>query len=206
MTGVLIGFVITLLIPLFVGTWRVSVLGLAIQGALLATIALRRPDLHLSAGVVVMAVDLVVLRALALPFVLHRVLLRQNAPPRNDETAPNLFSWAMALALVVVAFRTADVLVPAEGDEQMLVAASSAALLLGLFVLATARGTMSQIVGLMRVENAIALFELGRPVGDASLAIHIGQTAILLVSFGFYRWYLVGLSQDEPVAAATETL
>lgn len=204
MTGVLIAFAIVLLVPLFVGTWRTSLLGLAIQGALLASIALRH-GIHLSVDNAITIVDLLVLRAVGAPLALYLVLRAQKAPPRNDVIAPNLISWALALALVVVAFRTADVLVPMEGDAQMLVAVSSAAFLLGLFVLSTSRGTVSQIIGLMRIENAIALFELGSLSDHTSLGIRVGQTAIMLISIGFYRWYLVGLAREEPAAPARET-
>lgn len=196
MTGILIAFVIALLVPLFVSKWRTSLLGLALQGVLLAAIAYRQRDVSISVSTAVTLLDLVVVRAMVMPAWLFVTLRRQNAPLRNDVIAPNLFSWAIALALVVVAFRTADVLVPAEGNEQSLVAVSSAAFLLGLFVLATARGTVSQVIGLMRVENAIALFELGTPSEHTSLAIRIGQTAIMLMSVGFCRWYLAGLARD----------
>lgn len=204
MTGILIALAIVLLVPLFVGTWRTSLLGLAIQGALMGAVAFRQRGVHLSLDTALTVIDLVAMRAVALPVALSLVLRRQNAPARNDVIAPNLFSWAMALALVVVAFRTADVLVPAEGDEQMLVAVASAALLLGLFVLSTARGTLSQIIGLVRVENAIALFELGSASDHESVSIRVGQTCVLLVSIGFYRWYLAGLSREESVSPATE--
>jgi len=158
MTGLLIAFVITLLVPLFVGTWRTSLLGLAVQGAIMASIALRLHHGTPSLALGLSMFDLVLLRTLGLPLALYVVLRARGAAGRNDVIAPNLFSWAIAFALVVVAFRTADVLVPTEGDDQLFVAVSSAACLLGLFVLSTARGELSQIIGLMRVENAIALF------------------------------------------------
>ena len=205
MTGLLIAFMIALLVPLFVGKWRTSLLGLAMQGALMASIALRQHGVRLSVASAVTAIDLVVLRAVALPVALYLVLRRQNAPARNDVIAPNLFSWAMALALVAVAYRTADILVPLEGDEQALAAVACAAFLLGMFILSTARGTVSQIIGLMRIENAIALFELGSLSDHTSLGIRVGQTAIMLISIGFYRWYLVGLAREEPAAPARET-
>jgi hydrogenase-4 component E len=199
-TGILIAFVIALLVPLFVSKWRTSLLGLALQGALLAAIAYRQREFSVSVSTAVTLVDLVLVRAVVMPAWLFVTLRRQNAPLRNDVIAQNLFSWAMALALVVIAFRAADVLVPAEGNEQSLVAVSAAALLLGMLVLATARGTVSQVIGLMRVENAIALFELGTPVEHASLAIRIGQTSIMLLSIGFCRWYLAGLAR-EPITS-----
>jgi hydrogenase-4 component E len=201
-TGILIAFVIVLLVPLFVSKWRTSLFGLALQGALLAAIAYRQREFSISMSTALTLVDLVLVRAVVMPSWLFVTLRRQNAPIRNDVIAPNLFSWAMALALVVIAFRAADVLVPAEGNEQSLVAVSAAALLLGLFVLATARGKVSQVIGLMRVENAIALFELSARVEHASLAIRTGQTAIMLVSVGFCRWYLAGLAPD-PVTSLT---
>lgn len=206
MTGLLIAFVLTLLIPLFVGTWRTSFLGLSVQGALMAAMALHTPRGESSFAVVVSMFDLVVLRTIALPFALFLVLRAHAAPSRNDVIAPNLFSWGMALTLLVLAFRAADVLVPSEGEAQMLVAVASSAFLLGLFVLATARGPASQIIGVARVENGIALFELGSGASHESLAIRLGQTALLVVSIAFYRWYLVGLARDQaaPAAAATE--
>ena len=206
MTGILIAFVIVLLVPLFVSKWRTSLFGLALQGALLAAVAYRQRDFSVSVGPAVTLFDLVVVRAIVMPAWLFVTLRRQNAPLRNDVIAPNLFSWARALALVVVAFRTADVLVPTEGNEQSLVAVSSAALLLGLFVLATARGTVSQVIGLMRVENAITLFELGTPTEHTSLAIRVGQTAIMLMSVAFCRWYLASLARDPvtPLPVPTE--
>lgn len=202
MTGVLIAFVIVLLVPLFVGTWRTSLLGLALQGALMTSISLRVHGKELTLDTALSVVDLFALRMVALPLALYVVLRAHNAPLRNDVIAPNLFSWAMALALVVLAFRSADVLVPLEGNEQMLVAVAASAFLLGLFVLSTGRGTVSQIIGVMRVENAIALFEIGSASQHESLGIRIGQTAVLLVSIGFFRWYLVGLLREESTPAA----
>jgi len=206
-TGLLIAFVITLLVPLFVGTWRTSLFGLAVQGALMTSIALHlhhgaEPSLALGVSMF----DLVLLRTLGAPLALGLVLRAQGGPDRNDVIAPNLFSWAMALTLVVVAFRTADVLVPTEGDQQLLVAVASTALLLGMFVLSTGRGVVSQVIGLMRVENAIALFELGSGGEHQSLTIRIAQALVLLVSMGFYCWYLVGLARDSASPGAVETV
>jgi hydrogenase-4 component E len=187
---------IVLLVPLFVGSWRASLLGLAMQGALMGSIALRQ-GIHLSVGDAITVMDLILLRAVGGPLALYLVLRAQKASPRNDVIAPNLFSWALALALVVVAFRAADILVPAEGDEQMLVAVSCAAFLLGLFVLATSRGTISQIVGVLRVENAIALFELGSASHHESLGIRVAQAAVMFASVGYCRWFLLHLSREE---------
>lgn len=200
MSGVLIAFEIVLLLPLFIGTWRISLLGLSCQGFLMAWIAFHH-GLHLSLDSAVELVDLVVLRAIAGPALLYAVLLRQNAPRRNDVLAPNLLSWAMALALVLVAFRVADVLVTTEGDAQTWVGVAASALLLGLLVLGTRTGVFSQMVGALRIENAIALFELA-DAHHSSVGVRMGQTAVYLASIALFRWYLVHLA-GEPEAPAS---
>jgi hydrogenase-4 membrane subunit HyfE len=206
MTGVLLAFMIVALVPLFVATWRTSLLGLALQGGFIAWLALRH-GVTLSLDSSLTLVDAIGLRAILGPAVLYAAMRGLGAPPRNNVIAPNLFSWAIALGLVVAAFRSADVLFPVEGEEQMLVAVSSSGLVLGMFVLSTAQGTFSQIVGLFRIENAIALFELGGPRHSGGSGIRAGMTLVLLLSIGFYRWYLVHVPRDEDTEPelATET-
>jgi hydrogenase-4 membrane subunit HyfE len=205
MNGILIAFQIVLLVPLFVGTWRTSLLGLSMQGFLMAWIAFRH-GFHLSIDTAIEAVDLILLRAITGPVLLYRVLLQQNAPRKNDVISPNLLSWVIAFALVLIAFRLADMVVPGESELQLLVAVSTAALLLGFLVLSTRTGPLSQLVGLFRIENAIALFELGA-VHQASVGLRIGQTTLLLASILYFRWYLQNVRADDekaPVVAAPE--
>jgi hydrogenase-4 component E len=204
MTGVLLAFMIVALVPLFVATWRTSLLGLSLQGGVIAWLSLRH-GATLSVDSALAIVDSVGLRAVVGPAVLYVAMRALGVPPRNNVIAPNLFSWAIALGLVVVAFRSADVLVPAEGEEQMLVAVASAGLVLGMFVLSTARGTFSQIAGLLRIENAVALFELGGPRHPGATGIRAAMTLILLLSIGFYRWYLLRVPPDEEPAPEPDT-
>ena len=202
MTGILIAFVIVLLLPLFVGTWRTSLVSLSLQGFLMGCIAWHH-GLTSSPDALVEIVDLVVLRGVAGPALLYAVLLRQNAPARNDVIAPNLFSWVVAFALVLMAFRVADVLIPSEGDAQTLVGVSGSALLLGLLVLSTRTGVLSQMVGALRIENAIALFELGDK-HHSSVGVRVAQSLLLLCSLVFFRWYLVRLTAETDLPAAPD--
>jgi hypothetical protein len=105
-------------------------------------------------------------------------------------------SWTLAITLVFVAFRFADLLVPAEGPEHGFVAAASASLLLGFLVLATQTGPFSQIVGALRIENAIALLELSGARRDDDIAMQAAQTAILIGTVLLFRWYLATLPKD----------
>jgi len=106
-------------------------------------------------------------------------------------------SWTLAIALVLVAFRFADMLVPAEGNEQSLVAGATAGLLLGLLVLATQTGPFSQMVGVLRIENGIAFFELG--ARHQPLAMALAETLILIATVLLFRWYLKTLPRASEV-------
>lgn len=161
MTYLLIVFLVVVLLPLLAASWRVSLLGLAAQGALLAWMSLRAHH-TVGLGAALIVIDAIVLRAVVAPSLIRRALVDTDVPRRNDVIPPNLFSWALVAALVFVAFRFSAAVGSRAGAAggPLLIAVATAALLLGLFVLASQNGTLSQIVGLIRMENAIALFEL----------------------------------------------
>ena len=187
MNPVLIAFIGVLLLPLFVASWRLSLFGLALQAFLMAWSAYELHPTLDSVGAWVGMFDLIVVRGLAAPIALYAVLRSQGATARNDVIPPNLMSWTLAIALVLVAFRFADMLVPVQGNEHSFVAGASAAVLLGLLVLSTQTGPFSQMVGALRIENGIAMFELG---GHHDPAMQIAQTLILIATIVLFRWYL----------------
>lgn len=191
MNPLLIAFIGVMLVPLFVASWRLSLFGLAIQGFLMAWLGYQLDPALDSATTWVRMFDLVAVRGLGAPIALYAVLRSQRAGPRSDVIPPNLMAWALAIALVLVAFRFADMLVPVEGDERSFVAGATAGLLLGLLVLATQTGPFSQMVGVLRIENGIAFFELG--AGHRPLALAIAQTIILIATVVLFRWYLATL-------------
>lgn len=197
MSPLLISFVGILLVPLFVASWRLSLFGLAVQGLLMAWISYQLDPALDTAAAWVRLFDLVVVRGLGAPIALYAVLRSQRAGARNDVIPPNLMSWTLSIALVLVAFRFADMLVPVEGNDHSFVAGATAGLLLGLLVLATQTGPFSQMVGVLRIENGIAFFELG--AGHQPLAMSIAQTILLISTVLLFRWYLRTLPR------ATET-
>ncbi len=204
MTSLLMGLLSVLLIPLFVSKWRISLLGLSVQGLLMAWIAFRT-DPHPSLDSALTFVDLALVRAVLAPLVLYLVLHDKNAPRRNDVIPPNMLSWTAALGLVLLAFQFAGIVVPQQGDGQTLVAVSAAAFLLGFLVLATQSGPFSQMVGALRIENAIALFELGGKHHHESPLLRVAQIAVVVASLGLYRWYLRSLTAAENAPAETES-
>jgi|CZKU01.1.fsa_nt_gi hydrogenase-4 membrane subunit HyfE len=182
MTYLLITFLVVLLVPLFAATWRTSLLGLSLQGLLLGWIALRdetAPSWHS----LLVLVDLPIVRGLLVPAYFYRVLKRRKAPARSDVIAPNFFSWTLAGMLVFGAFRFAAAVVPAAAlDSTQVVthvAVASSALALGLFVLGSRNTVVSQAIGVLRIENAVTLFELA-DTPRLSLPIHLVVTIVFL--------------------------
>ena len=186
MTYLLIAFLAVAFVPLLIGSWRVSLVGLAMQGLLMAWMALLgSPDWN--PGFIVLLADLALLRGLLAPELLSRALKARKEPARNEVIPANLLYWFGAGALVGLAFGFARRV--ADGEARLPIAVAAAALLLGLFVLATEEPRLSQIVGLLRIENAIALFELASPF-HLPLLLHVGMSTSYAFSVALYLAFL----------------
>jgi len=137
---------------------RALVAVLALQGvalgALAGVLAFRSHDLGLGvvAGVVVVA------KGVVIPLLLGRVVQRD---PGSRESAPLVnvaASLVAAAALVVVAYLSAGTLTALlPGVTTRLAPIGVATVLVGFFVLVTRRKAVSQIVGLLLIDNGIAL-------------------------------------------------
>lgn len=204
MSPLLMGLLGVMVIPLFVATWRSSLLGLSCQGLLLAWAAYRlRPHLH-SLETWLTLTDLVLVRGIAAPLVLYRLLLSQKRAARDDLIAPNLLSWTLALGLVLAAFNLSAALVPIEGDQRALISVATAGVLLGFLVLASQSTPFGQVVGALQLENGIALFELGGERHHGSLVTLGGQVTIVAGTLALYAWLLRGFSDGSAAPAASQ--
>jgi hydrogenase-4 component E len=195
----LIVFLLVLIAPLLIATWRTSLLGLALQGLLMGWMVLARhqpPTLALA----LVLLDLFVVRGVLVPRALYRILKRQQAPRRNDVIPANLLSWSMSGALVLLSFRFAKALCPTDRATGIHVAVASAGVLLGLLILATQNGTFSQIVGVLRIENALALFELAGK-HQPPLLVQLGSLTVYVLTVAVFGVFLQRLG--DPGADAT---
>jgi len=179
-TYLLVAFLAVLVTPLLTASWRLQLVGLGLQGLIMTALVAQRGWTP-SAASVLLLLDLLVLRTWFVPRHLFAIMRRQGAQGRRDVIPANLLSWGMAGALVLVSFRFAALVAPGGGAPSMQVAVAVAGLLLGLLVLATQTSTFAQIVGVLRVEYAIGLFELGAG-HEAELPVQAGLTAALLLT------------------------
>ncbi len=200
MSPFLVALLGILLFPLFVSSWRISLFGLASQGALMALVAYRFEHGATTLGDWITLLDLGIARGVVAPLALYTVLRARQAPSRNDVIPPNLLSWTFALTLVFVSFSFSALLVPTPGAQRTLVAIAASAVLLGLLVLATQSDPFSQMIGVLRIENGIALLELGGERHEVAPGVRLGLMAVFLLTVACFRWYLVTLEAvpEEP--------
>ncbi len=205
MNPLLIAFVGVLLVPLFVASWRLGLYALAGQGFLMAGLAFQIDPEPTTAVAWLRACDLVLVRGIAAPLSLYLVLRSRRASDRDDIVPPNLMSWTLAIALVIGAFRFADLIVPSSMPVHGFIAAAAAALLLGFLVFATQTGPFSQMLGALWIENAIAVFEIAGGPAHGDVALHAAQMAVFVVTVLLFRWYLATLPRPQlPLAGALE--
>ncbi len=160
---------------------RALVAVLAIQGialaALAAVLALYNGDVGLGvvAGVVFLA------KGLAIPVLLDRVVRRD---PGSREASPLVnvpASLVAAAGLVVIAYLSAarlTSLFPSPGTR--LAPLGVATVLVGFFVLVTRRRALSQIVGLLVVDNGVALVAFLLTAG-VPLLVELGASLDVLL-------------------------
>lgn len=198
MNGLDVLFLVVVLVPLLAARWRVSLLGLSLQGLLLFLVA-GGGQPSLDPVYLLDAADYLVVRGVIAPFLLYQAFLRPGVPDRNDTIPPNLFAWMFVVLLVLVSFNFAD----ATSGGSARVGVAAAALVLGFFVLATQSSVFSQIVGALRIENAIALFELTDRAPHASPLVRLLHLLVVTTAVVLYAWYLGALSL-EALRAKTE--
>jgi hydrogenase-4 membrane subunit HyfE len=188
-------FLAALVAPLLIASWRTSLAGLSAQGILMAWMVVRHEPLD-SPHTLLSFVDAGLVRGVLVPILLYRVMADRHAPERNDVIPPNMISWTVAGVLIAVAFSFARRVLP--GDESPLaLATATSALLLGLFVLSTQTGPFSQAIGVLRIENAIAFFELGSGQ-EMPLSIHGGLVVVFVLTAVLLARYLRWLSEPPP--------
>jgi hydrogenase-4 component E len=157
-------------------TYVLGLQGLAL-GALAATLAVHDHD----SGLFVVAGLIVVLKGLVIPGLLTRVV---RADPGSRESAPLVnvpASLVSAAALVVLSYLVSGRLTALLPEPlTRLVPFGLATVLIGFFVLVTRRKALSQIVGLLLIDNGVALVAFLLTAG-VPLLIELGSSLDVLL-------------------------
>ncbi len=179
-TLALIACLLATLIPVFFGKLATAPVWLSLQALALGWISLNQhpaPDLHvLTAGL-----EILIVRAWLVPHLLRRTLI--GTPATELDVMPsNLFTWGIAVALIILAFQFGD---GARADVRALtLGVIAATVIIAFLLLATNREPVAQLVALLFMENALALFEslmpqaLPLPIHVAVSTVYIGTVAV----------------------------
>jgi hydrogenase-4 membrane subunit HyfE len=140
------------------------------------------PSLH----TYVALIEVLLVRALIAPRLLRRAI-RQRGEPNLDLMPSNLFTWAIAIALLVLAFEFAA---PAMSDRQALtLGVVGATVTVSLLLLSTNDAPPAQLVALLFMENGLALFESLLPE-PWPLPVHGALSAIYLLTVVIGGWLI----------------
>jgi hydrogenase-4 membrane subunit HyfE len=186
MTLPLIIFLVAAVIPVFFGKIRSAPVWLSIQALALGWNAIAH---HAEVSVHALAAlfEVLVVRGVIAPQLLRRAI-RLRAEPNLDLMPSNLFTWAIAIALIVLAFEFGA---PAMSDRQALtLGVVGATVAVALLVLSTNNSPPAQLVAVLFMENTLALFESLLPE-PWPLPVHAALSSIYLLTAGVGGW-LVG--------------
>lgn len=154
---------------------------LVVQGVLLAALAVLLGVRGQSGELYLVAVGVLVLKAVVLPGVLHRVL-RDSGDAREAEPLVNVTSSLLAAALLtLVAYAVSRPLVAlAPSATTRTLPVGLAIVFLGFFVLVTRRHALSQVVGFLLLDNGIAATAFLATSG-VPLVVELGGSLDLLL-------------------------
>ncbi|HEY3215430.1 MAG TPA: hydrogenase [Candidatus Eisenbacteria bacterium] len=166
MTGtsdlLLLLIVVTDLIIVASSRLTTSIRASAIQGAMLAALPVLLRLEGSSTGLIhvsLMAIGLLVIKAIAIPSLLTRALREADVPHEVEPFLDFHVSLLLAAALVGMSFWLATTLIlPRPAPSMALVPAALATLLIGFLVLVSRRQAISQVVGYLLLENGVFIF------------------------------------------------
>lgn len=188
----LIACLLAALVPVFFGKLAVTPTWLSLQALALGWITLNMHhelDLHaLEAGL-----EIFILRAWLVPHLLRRTL-RGTRAAELDVMPSNLFAWGAAVALIILAFQFGT---HARADVRAITLGVVAATVTTAFlVLATNREPVAQLVALLFMENALALFESLMPE-PWPLPVHIAISGVYVGTVVVGSWLIRGQNPSD---------
>lgn len=207
MTNLFIAYVAAFLLPLMFHSWRVAVIGLGVQGALLGLILAAHHN-PWSLSLFCEYANLFVVHALFVPWFLFRSMRGHETASDFSLIAKNLVQWVGAFLLVALAFIFGSKVSPEDSLESLQVGTAAAAILIGLLVLSNQTHSLGQIVGLLTFEGGVTLVELLSPHA-MPLSVFLGISlvfVILVLTCGQYLGQLLSMPANGEEAEEKATL
>ena len=177
MTLLLIFCLIATVVPVFFARLSAAPGWLSLQALALTAIALYDAE-TVTTHVAALAGEILLVRALLVPWLLRRAI-RKSASARLALMPSNLFTWIIAVALIILAFKFGD---GARADVRALtLGVVAATTVIAFLILATNFETKAQLVALLFMENALALFETLLPE-PWPLPVHLAVSTVYIAT------------------------
>ena len=196
MTLALVAFLIAAIIPVFFGRIRSAPLWLALQALALGWNAFAQHN-GFSIHALVALLEVLAVRVAIAPLLL-RWAIHRRAEPNLALMPSNLFVWALAIGLIVLAFEFGA---PALIDPLALtLGVVGATVAMTLLLLSTNDSPPVQLLAVLFMENALALFEALLPE-PWPLLVHGALSVIYLLTVGVGSWLIA--VPDAPATVET---
>lgn len=193
MTLALMLCLIATVIPVFFGKIGSAPTWLSLQALALGWISLTRHN-ELSTHVMAAGLEVLLIRAWLVPHLLRRAL-REQRVAQLDLMPSNLFAWGVAITLIILAFKFGD---GARADVRaMTLGVMAATAMVAFLVLATNQEPAAQLVALLLMENALALFETQMPE-PWPLPVHLAVSGVYVATVAVGSW-LVRIQSASPL-------
>jgi hydrogenase-4 membrane subunit HyfE len=186
MTIALILCLTATVIPVFFSRIAAAPAWLSLQALALGWFTLSGHE-GLSLHAVLAGLEVLLIRAVLVPSLLHRAL-HMKPQARNSLMPSNLFAWGVAITLIILAFKFGD---GARTDlRAMTLGVVAATAMIAFLILSTNHDPAAQLVAVLFMENALALFESMMPE-PWPLPVHLGISGVYVLTVAVGSW-LVG--------------
>lgn len=181
----LILFLVAAVVPVFFGKIRSAPFWLAVQALALGWASAARHG-EWSGHATAALLEVLVVRGLIAPQLLRRGI-RGRGEANLDLMPSNLFVWAIAVALLVLAFEFGA---PEMNERHALaLGVVAATVAVALLLLAANDSPPAQLLAVLFMENATALFESLLPE-PWPLPVHLALSATYLLTVGVGTWLI----------------
>ncbi len=202
MTNLFVAYVATYFLPLLFLSWRVAVIGLGLQGVLLAMLLAAHHGEWSWSGALELA-SLLAIRAVFVPWYLYHLMHDHDLAEDFALISKNLAQWMFAFLLLVIAFSFGVSMSPDDPEEALQVGTATGSILVAMLILANQRHPLGQIIALLNFEGGVTLVELLSPHAVPPLVgVGISLTFVVFVlTCGPYlrrHAWMTARAEDQP--------
>jgi hydrogenase-4 membrane subunit HyfE len=188
MTLPLILCLVATVIPVFFSRLSATPAWLSIQALTLVWITVLGVE-SMSVHAIISVVEIIVIRVVLVPYLLARAI-HETPQARMNVMPSNLFAWGVAITLIILAFKFGD---GARADFRALtLGVVAATAMIAFLILATNREPAAQLVAVLFMENALALFESLMPE-SWPIPVHLAVSGVYVLTVMVGSWLVRGL-------------